>query len=440
MAVDYDLVILGGSLEGRYAAALAARHRRRVALIEPQPQLDPLPLALQTLGYWAQFIQQSQEVSAAHLLTPAQGLNLPQALAWGQAVEQSHAPHLSPGALSALGVDYLVGEAEFFPLPQPAIIVNHRTLRSRRYLLALPSTPQTPPPDLEDPDSTPYLTPQTLWHSDLPPHLLMVGGSPLALSLAQALQRLGKQITLVLPGRLLPSEDPEISQHLHGQLAALGVEIIPQSPISQLRYIPPKKWVQAGNKALCADEIIWATGYSPQTANLHLESVGVTPTDKGIPVNRKLQTSHPQIYAIGNSLGGYPSPHIAQYEATIAVKNALFFPYHSVNYTTVSYQVNLYPPLVRIGLTEKQARGNYGEDLVILKPAFHHDIASLIGNQTRGFSKIILQPKGQILGAHFLSFQGGEIIEALGLAMRQQIPFGQLKEHLPIFNSISSVG
>ncbi|MCW6038971.1 NAD(P)/FAD-dependent oxidoreductase [Spirulina subsalsa FACHB-351] len=435
MAVDYDLVILGGSVEGRYAAALAAQRRVRVALIEPQPQLNPLPLALQTLGYWAQFIQQGQEVSAAHLLTPAQTLNLPQVLAWGQAVEQSHAPHLSPPALSALGVDYLVGGAEFFPIPQPAVIVNRRTLRSRRYLLALPSTPQTPPPDLENPDSTPYLTPETLWSSDLPPHLLIVGGTPLALSLAQGLQRLGKQITLVLPDRLLPREDREISQHLHGQLAALGVEIIPQSPVSQLRHIPPKKWLQAGNKALCADEIIWATGYTPQTADLHLESVGITPTNRGILVNRKLQTSHPHIYAIGNSLGGYPSAQIGQYEATIAVKNALFFPYHSVNYTTVPYELNLYPPLVRIGLTEEQARANYGEDLVILRPSFHQNVAPLIANQTRGFHKIILQPNGQILGAHFLSFSGGEMIEALRLAMEQQIPFGQLKEYSPIFRT-----
>ncbi|MBD2462751.1 NAD(P)/FAD-dependent oxidoreductase [Oscillatoria sp. FACHB-1407] len=436
MRFDYDLVVIGGAIAARHAALTAALWNARVALVEPlqpSPGVDAVTIQ-QALKYVGQTVRQVQQAEAFGIHSPREGshpvVNWAEALYWAQGVVTNLEEGRSPTVLAAHGVDVIVGNGEFCRRPRVGFVVNGRVLRSRRYLIA-PATRQTILPIDGLAQANP-LTLSALWKSlpSLKPtaHLILIGGNPIGVELAQTLNRCGFQVTLLTNrDRLLPQEDLDAVRLIQAQLEAEGVEVLTQAEVTQVRQLGAQKWVQAGTRALEADEIIVATDSPPDFASLNLTAVDVEVSARGIPVNAKLQTSNPRIYACGEALEGYSFAHIAQYEADIAVRNALFFPRFRVNYALMPWAIATDPTLAHIGLTEAQARKQYGDRLTVLyQPLKRVTKAQMQGNTT-GFCKLIVRPDGQLVGAHIVSPEAEELIGAIAPLIRHNYPLQDLE-------------
>ncbi|MCA1994624.1 MAG: FAD-dependent oxidoreductase, partial [Coleofasciculus sp. S288] len=377
MTVEYDLIVIGGSTAAIYAAVAAAHLNARVALVEPQQVqtnwLGHGAIYAQTLTQVGHVVQQLRDASQLGIYfqsaDPTQQcqdpvVQLTEAIQWAKAIVYARSEQRSPAILASLGVDVVAGVGEFCRRPHLGFVVNDRRLRSRAYLIATGSRPVVP--DIEGLNSLGYLTPADFWQPDFSQRVqgnwVVIGGSPMSVQLAQTLARLNCEVTLVVSDTsLLPNEDPEASRLVQAQLEAEGVHVLTESSVTQVREIEGKKWVQAGNHAIEADEMLLATGQQLNIESLNLEGVGVKFHPQGLALNEKLQTTNSRIYACGDVAGGYQSAHIAEYEASIALKNALFAPLFKVDYRGIPSAVFCDPQLARVGLTEAQARTRYGK-------------------------------------------------------------------------------
>lgn len=426
MAVEYDLIAIGSSPAGVYAAVTAAYLNARVALVEQRVQGISDPIYSRTLSQIARLAKQLE--NSPPLWANTQVCPYIEAMAWAQEILLTLAEQDSSAVLASLGVDVISGVGEFCRHPHLGFIVNNRCLRGRAYLLAMGSRPVIL--DINGLQETGYLTIAEIWQLEaLPQQLVVIGGSPISVELAQSLVRLGRDVTLVVSDtQILPAEDSEASQLVQAQLEAEGVRVLTRSSATQVKRIQEKKWVQTGNQAIEADEIILAAQQEPNIEGLNLEGVGVRFQPQGIQLNEKLQTTNPCIYACGDVAGGYPFAHIAQYEAGIALKNALFLPIFQVDYRSIPWAVFTDPQLARVGMTEAQARRRYGKEVLVVRQYFKSIAQALVLGETTGFCKLVVRRNGEILGAHIVGPEAGELIGAIALAMKNKIKLGAIAD------------
>lgn len=434
MAVDYDLVIVGGSHAGVYAAIAAAALKARVALVASQWQVtegsDRYTLAqvgrvANQVRSAAQFGIQLQET---RIQPTAVNVNWQAALNWAETIRATLETIHAPALLASLGIDVVQGNGEFRDRPHLALIVNDRVLRSRAYLLAPPGRPILP--DIAGLQTTQYWLPHE-WHrlDRCPPSLVIIGGSPIGIELAQTLTRLGSQVTMIFRSQhLLPKEDPEIAFLLQAQLEAEGVQILSQTQVSQVRELAGKKWVQAGDRAIETDEILLATGQYPDLTSLNLEAVGVQFDHRHLQLNRKLQTTNRRIYACSHWVHNYPFAHIAQYQAQVALKNALFLPIHQASYHALPRTYFTHPEFASVGLTESQARERFGKAVGVVRQPFHTLTKAQTQAETIGLCKFIVRNNGEILGAHIFGAEASEMIGTIALAIHQHLKIETLAD------------
>jgi len=408
-------------------------------------------------------------------------VQITEAMKWADMVISTCSEATSPAILASLGVDLISGKGEFYRLPHLGFVVNNRRLRARAYLIATGSCPAVP--EIDGLETMSYCTPINIWkylatYQDkfkskndridrvvqetdkvtkprpqrqanksaetspfqYPKNWLIVGGTPQAVELAQTLAQLDFQVTLaVSDAHILPQEDSEASRLLQAQLEADGIRVLTQSPVTHVRWIEEKKWVQVGNRAIETDEIILAMGKIPNIESLNLAGVGVKFTRKGLKLNQKLQTTNPRIYACGDVIGGYSFDNIAEYEANIAIRNALFFPRWTVNYQVIPWAIFTNPPLARVGLTEAQARQHYRNDVWVMRQYFKTlDKAQIIG-ETTGFCKLVLRRDGTILGGLIVGTNADELMSAIALMIRHKIKVDSLAKMPPASPTLSEI-
>lgn len=449
MTIDYDVVIIGGSLAGYYAALAATQLRATVALVEPKVDYGfTARHALSEIGKLAQKLNDAASfgIHARHTDTSEEchiSMAWQEAMLYAQCIASNLKEQHSSGILAALGVDIIVGSGQFQSSPQLAFAVNNRLLRARTYLLASGSRPQIP--EIEGLQATGYLTLSNLWQSlqggTLPKNWVIIGGIPQSIEIAQTLARFGCSVTLVVKhSYVLPNIDPEIAILLQAQLEVEGVRVLTERRVTQVRLIENKKWIQAGDKAIETDEILVVTGQQPNLESLNLATVGVKWHRRSLVVNDKLQTTNHRIYACGDVIGGYDFANIANYEAKIALNNALFFPRLQVDYRSIPWAIFSVPMVAQVGLTEAQAKRLFSQDeVLVLRQYFKTVAAAQIRDETTGICKLIVLKNGEILGASILGAEAGELINLIALAMSQKIKVKDLANLSPVYPSFSEI-
>ncbi len=458
MAVEYDIVIIGGSSAGRYAAVAATELRATVALVEPpqgqgatttrSPLLDQLtPHALTQLGRVVQQLSNADQfgIHCSHAGAEQNcggSVLWAEAMQWAEGVVSNLEDQNSPAVLASLGVDVIVGSGQFERQPHLAFTVNGRRLRARAYLIATGSRPAIP--EIDGLQTSGYLTAPEVWQpltSQKPPtRWVILGGDPSGIQLAQTLTRLGFNVTLVVRrSHILAQEDPEVAQLVQASLEAEGVRVLTETAVTQVKLIQDKKWIQAGDEAIETDEILLSAGQQPNVEALNLEAVGVKWHRRRLLLNEKLQTTNPRIYACGDAIGGYQFANIANYEARIALKNALFFPVFKVDYRSIPWAIFSDPQMARVGLTEAQARRRYSHDILVLRQYFKSVAAAQLSEQTTGICKLIVLRNGEILGASLVGPQAGELINAIALAIGQRLKIDAIATLAPVYPSMSEI-
>jgi pyruvate/2-oxoglutarate dehydrogenase complex dihydrolipoamide dehydrogenase (E3) component len=429
MPVDYDLVVIGSSWEGIYAAATAAKLKARVALVTQNKTeyfSDSerfIRHSLTQISRLAQQYQENQFGIASEILSLTEN-SIKAAKLWGEGVRENLIAEHSLTTLASLGVDVIFDKGEFCRLPQQALIVGKRKLQSRAYLIVIGSSWIVK--KIEGQEEVDFLTLKEVYTqkdlASLPDHLVLVGDDFRTLELAQSLTRLGKNITLIVENkRILLQEDVDVAFLIQAQLEAEKITIFTNAPITQIRKIEQKKWLQAGKYAIETDEIIFTGERYPNLDGLNLAGVGVKYQPERIIVNSYLQTTNHQIYACGDVIGGYSLPNLAQYEVNIALKNALFIPWFKVDYHALPWAVFTEPNLARVGMTETQACQRYGKDIYIIKQDFKSVAQAQIIGEATGFLKLLVSKQGEIIGCTIISHQAVELITAIALMIEHKI-------------------
>ncbi len=442
MSVDYNLIIIGNTPAGIQSAVSAALQKARVALVTQYISASTAPELVQhhRLVEMARVVEQLQRSrqlplwktgvapTLAPTSAPISAIDWELVQEWTAAILQNVQTGRSLTMLASLGVDVINASGEFCRKPSPGFLADGRLLQAKAYLLTMGSRPVIPA--IEGLQTTGFLTIaaclEKLQYFDASHRMVILGGDWEAISLAQSLVRLGIATTLILPSELVPEADPEVSGLIQAQLEAEGVDVITHTSVTQVREIAGKKWLQVGNQALEVDEIIVATGQLPDGESLNLEAVGAK-SRVGIAANQKLQALNPKIYACPGQVGNQCLTHVAQYEAAIALKNALFFPTTSATYQGIPFTLATDPEVAWIGLTEPEARQRYGKKVFVLRRSLTTLPLAQIRNDLTGLCKLIVNRNGKIVGAHLVGNSARELIGIIALAMQQNLPIHALR-------------
>ncbi|AFZ50668.1 dihydrolipoyl dehydrogenase family protein [Dactylococcopsis salina] len=441
MAVDYDIVIIGGGSGGLVVASAAAQLNAKVALVE-KSRLggDCLWFGCvpsKSLLHASRVAHEVKHSSRFGIYTTPPDIQFSEATGHVQNVISTIQPHDSPERFESLGVEVIFGEGQF--KDQKTFTVNGRDLKARAFVVSTGSRPQVPP--IEGIEEAGFLTNEQIFSlKERPQSLAVIGAGPIGCELGQAMHRLGSQVTIVSSReQILPKEDPEAALVVEKQLEADGVNILRGKRAKKVEVIDGKKHLWVGKEKIVVDEILVSSGRVPNVHSLNLEAAGVEYTEKGIVVNQKLQTTNKRIYGCGDVIGGYQFTHVAGYEAAVVVQNALFFPSAKADYRVIPWATFTEPELARVGLSEKQARDRYGDKIEVLKQEFADVDRAQAERATEGFAKIITTSKGEILGAHLVGPSAGELIHEIILAMKNKLPVSALTGIIHIYPTLSEV-
>jgi len=443
MPVDYDLVIIGGTTAGVEAALFAAQCSARVALVTQGVSFSTLPdslviSAIAQLADTAESWQRSQISTLWHETSAPPTLNWQAIKPWIQAIARNLDELQSPSALATRGIDIINDSGEFCRKPAPGFLVDGRLLRSRSYLLAPAHRPLIPA--ISGLQSG-YQTPATLLQlACLPVSLAIVGSTTAAVELAQILQRLGCQITLLTSATQLLSEaDREVSQLIQAQLEAEGVQVWLNASVSRVNWVDGKKSVQFGTHSIVADEILLVAEQIPDVETWNLDAMNVQRRNHGILRSSQLQTTNPNMYICEGRTRHSLSSQLAVYEANLAVKNALFIAKLPTHYRTIPFSTQTHPSAAWLGLTEHQAVAQYGKDVLILRQPFNNLSQAQIHSDLTGFCKLIVQRDGTLLGAHVVGNHAEEFIGTIAIAFQQRLKIQSLVNLVVPYSSFAAI-
>lgn len=349
------------------------------------------------------------------------------------------APHDSVERFEGLGVTVIQGAARFTG-PEEVEAAGQR-IRARRFVVATGSTAAVPPvPGLSE---VPYLTNETIFSlTERSDHLIVLGGGPIGVEMAQAFRRLGAAVTLVERAAILPKDESEAVAILRAALLREGIALHEGAEVLGARRAANGVELELrGTEApvvLRGTHLLVAAGRKPNTAGLGLDLAGIEVTPRGITVDARLRSSNRRVFAIGDVAGGPQFTHIAGYHAGIVIRNALFGLPAKTDYAALPWVTYADPELAHVGLTEAAAREAGHEVSTLLQPLSGNDRAQAEGN-TEGLAKVVLGRRGRILGATILAPRAGEMIGMWGLAIQQGLKIGAVASSLAPYPTMSEI-
>jgi pyruvate/2-oxoglutarate dehydrogenase complex dihydrolipoamide dehydrogenase (E3) component len=415
---DFDLGVLGGGAAGLTITAGAAQLGAKTLLVEKTPDLGgdclhygcvPSKTLIRT-------------ARACHDIRHAAKFGLPQVsldpVDYKQVVKRIRSvisiiqKHDSVERFCTLGARVEFGQAEF--IDEHSIRLHGRTYSAKTWAIATGSSPAAPP--IEGLDSVAYLTNKDIFYMDsLPASMIILGGGPIAVEMAQAFNRLGTRTTVIQrSGQILSKEDRDLADTIMQRLTVEGVSFALDSSVLSVAEKNSSKVVTFRNgagetRSLEAEALLVAMGRSPNIAGLGLEKIGLTLSKKGIEVDNRLRTNHKHIYAAGDVTGKYQFTHAAGYEGGIVVSNAIFHLPRKTDYTFLPWCTYTSPELASIGMNEKRAAAA-GIKYTVRTEEFRNNDRSLAEGEEAGKLKMVLDEREKPVGIQILGLHGGELL------------------------------
>jgi pyruvate/2-oxoglutarate dehydrogenase complex dihydrolipoamide dehydrogenase (E3) component len=332
-------------------------------------------------------------------------------------------------------LELIFGEARFRDARSVAVALNGggtRELEGKRVVINTGGRPAVPP--ISGLDRIPFLDSSSIMElTELPEHLVVLGGGYVGLEFCQMFRRFGSRVTIVnRDPRLIEREDPDVSAEVEKILGEDGIEILNSKQVTQIEKTGTGVRVLlsgAGAKQIAASHLLVALGRVPNSERLNLAAAGVETDDAGfIKVNAKLQTNVPGIFAIGDVKGGPAFTHISYDDFRVLRENWLAGGSATIEGRMVPNCMFIDPQLASVGLNETEAKKR-GLDYRVAKLAMSGVARAQETSETRGFMKAIVDAKTQqILGCTVLGVEGGEIMSMLQIAMMGEVPYTVIKE------------
>lgn len=428
----YNLVVVGAGTAGLVAAAGAAILGARVALIERHLMggdclnYGCVPSkALIRAARAAYAVSEAREFGVE--TSPAQ-IEFADVMRRVRRVRADIAPHDSVQRFAGLGMDVFLGHGHF--TGKRSLEVEGERLEFSKAVIATGARAAAPPiPGLAEAG---YLTNETVFSlTALPRRLVVIGGGPIGCELAQAFARLGSQVSLVSDvTMLLPREDAEASALLEQQFRREGIELFLGAKVERAEKSAVGKILiidqGQGKQTVVGDEILVATGRTPNVEGLNMEAAGVKYDQHGVVADDHLRTSNHSVFAAGDISSRYHFTHAAEALGRIALQNALFFGRKRASNLVIPWCTYTDPEIAHVGLYEKDARAA-GVELETFTLPFADNDRGVVEGDSAGFARVHVSKKdGKLLGATLVSRHAGESIGELVMAIQRRMKVGDL--------------
>ena len=438
----YDMAIIGGGSGGLTAARVASVLGANVLLVDKERLggdcLNYGCVPSKSLIHVARIVQKARESASLGIMTANLSVNMAKVSEYVQGVIDRVA---EGEKVYTEGVTVKFGQITFKSATE--LVLNGEIFTSRNTLIATGSRPMMP--RVEGLEEVGYLTNESVFDlMNLPSSIVVVGGGPVGVELSQAFERLGAKVTIIQEQeRILPREDPEVSESVARVLISEGIDIVTNARFVKAGRSGNKKVVTATRGAQLlnfeADEIVLAVGRQPNIEGLNLEAAGIKYDKNGIKVDDYLQTSASNILAIGDVIGGYLFTHVAVYQAGVAVRNALVpVGKKKVDYRVVPWCTFTDPEAARVGLTPEDAEKQYKQVRIVKFPWAEIDRAQA-ENETTGFIKLVLAgKKDEIVGAHMVGARAGEMLGEMALAMQHNLTLNDILGTIHVYPTMNT--
>ena len=442
----FKIIVLGGGAGGLVVAAGAALFGARVALIEKRAMLggDCLNFGCVPSKAFVRAAKAAHELKTADRFgLPRQAFkaNLPAVMAYVHQAIATISVHDDAERFRAMGVD-VITEVSPRLLGRGRVQVGARVLEADHIVIATGSRPAAPAiTGLQDGE---WFDNESVWHAlaALPDRLVVVGGGPIGCELGQAFGRLGSHVTVVqFAPRLLEKEEPEASDAVARALTdeGLAIRLGTSAVRAETRDGRRVLVLKAGDveEAIPFDAILVATGRRPNVEGLDLAAAGVALDARGfVAVDAAMRTSGPGVFAVGDVSGGLLFTHVAEAEAKVALRNALFPFTGKMDYRVVPWATFTDPEVARVGADEASLRAA-GQPFSPQVFPFADADRAVTDGATRGFVKVLADRRGKILGATIVGGQAGELIHEFALAMRQGATLADLSGLIHAYPTLS---
>lgn len=437
-----DLCVIGAGAAGLTVAAGASQMGARVVLVEKARMggdcLHHGCVPSKALLAAAHAAEAARGAGRFGLRIGGVGVDFAAVRAHVQGVIAEIAPNDSQARFEGMGVTVLRAPGRFVG---PRLLeAGGVMVQARRFVIATGSRPVIPPlPGLE---AVPYLTNETLFDlADLPRHLLILGGGPIGVEMAQAFRRLGSQVTLIEQDRLLAGADPELTDLLRLRLAGGGIDLREHIRPTEVYRGGRGIVLTLGSEDILGSHLLVAAGRRAALCDLGLDKAGVAFTDAGVVVDDRLRSTNRHIYAIGDAAAGAPHfTHAAAYHAGIVLKQALFRLPARADHGLIPAVIYTDPELAQVGLSEAAARDRFGARVATLRWSFADNDRARAERLPGGLIKAVVGPQGRILGAAILGPQAGELIQPWVLAVSRRLKIGHMAGIVAPYPTLGEVG
>lgn len=442
---DRNVVVIGAGSAGLVTSYIAAAVKAKVTLIERDKMggdcLNTGCVPSKALIRSAKVLAHARRAEELGFKKITAEFDFADVMERVQRIVKTVEPHDSVERYSSLGVDCVIGEAK---ITSPwTVQVGDQVLTTKNIVIATGARPTVPP--IKGLDQIDYLTSDNVWDlRELPKRMVVLGGGPIGSELAQCFCRFGAEVTQVQrPDRILPKEDPEVSEHVKRCFEREGMQVL-------VKHSAREVVVEKGEKILICehagqevripfDALLIAIGRTARIEGFGLEELGIQTSQRGtVDVNDYLQTKYPNIFACGDVCSPFQFTHTAAHQAWYASVNALFgfAKKFRVDYSVIPWATFTDPEVARVGLNEFDAK-EQGIEYDVTTFDLEELDRAIADEEAHGLVKVLTKPgKGEILGATIMGEHAGDYITEFVAAMRHGFGMEQILGTIHIYPTL----